>query len=72
MATVIKTKKGNKIVLRNPSEKAKRYARQLRKGIVQETGEKLDTFQIGFRVGYLKARSDNAKAYNARKKNKIV
>jgi len=36
-----KTKSGKKIVLRNPAEKGKRYARQLRNGTVAETGEKL-------------------------------
>lgn len=63
MAKIINTKKGKKVVLRNPSEKAKRYARQLKSGQVQETGAKLKPTDKAFRIGYLTARSDNAKAY---------
>ena len=41
MSKLIKTKNGNTIVLRNPAEKAKRFARQMKAGCVRETGEKL-------------------------------
>lgn len=63
------TKKG--IVLRNPAEKAKRFASQLKSGKVVETGKKLSGVERAYRVGYLNARSDNAKAfkYNQRKNN---
>lgn len=64
MATVVKTKKGYKIVLLNPAEKGKRYSRQLKKGYVDETGEVLSSEAKAYRGGYLNARSDNAKAYN--------
>ena len=67
MAKIINTKKGKKVVLRNPSEKAKRYARQLKSGQVQETGAKLKPTDKAFRIGYLTARSDNAKAYKSNK-----
>lgn len=63
MATVVKCKKGNKIVLLNPAEKGKRFARQLKNKCVSETGEVLDEKGKAFRAGYLTARSDNAKAY---------
>ena len=57
----VKVKNG--IILRNPAEKGKRYARQLKKGYVSETGEKLTDKQKAWRSGYLSARSDSAKAY---------
>ena len=56
-----KTKTG--IILRNPSEKGKRYARQLKNGKVAETGKSLSKEDRAFRSGYLTARSDSAKAY---------
>lgn len=65
MAKVVKTKTGKKIVLLNPNEKAKRYARQLKIGKVRETGKKLSTNDMAFRVGYLSAQHDNAKAFCA-------
>ena len=70
MAKIINTKKGGKVVLRNPSEKGKRYARQLKSGKVQETGKKLSNTDKAFRIGYLTARSDNAKAYKSKNKPK--
>lgn len=65
MAFYVKTKKGHTIVLRNPSEKAKRYARQLKNGVVAETGKKLSPTDRAHHIGYLQARSDNAKAYKS-------
>lgn len=65
MSTVIKTKSGHKVVLLNPAEKAKRYARQMKSGKVTETKKTLTSEQMAFRAGYLSARSDAAKAYNA-------
>lgn len=63
MAKVIRHKSGKKVVLLNPAEKGKRYARQLKSGFVSETGEKLTKVDRAFRRGYLTARSDNAKAF---------
>ena len=68
MAKVVYTKKGNKKILRNPAEKSKRYARQLKNKAVTETGEVLTDTQLAYRSGYLDARRDNAKAYNHNKK----
>lgn len=65
MSTQIKTKTGKKIVLLNPAEKAKRYARQMKKGTVTETGKKLTKTDLAYRAGYLSARQDNAKAYKS-------
>lgn len=65
MSRIYKTKKGDNIVLLNPAEKGKRYARQLKHGYVQETGVVLTPTGKSFRIGYLTARSDNAKAYKS-------
>lgn len=53
----------NGIILRNPAEKAKRFARQMKSGVVRETGQELDSCDMAFRAGYLQARQDSAKAY---------
>ena len=53
------------IVLRNPAEKAKRYARQMKSGCVRETGEQLDYAGLCYRAGYLQARQDSANAYKS-------
>ena len=66
----IKLKNG--IVLRNPAEKAKRYARQMKNGCVTETGQKLSATDLAFRAGYLQARRDSANAFNSNKKKKRV
>jgi len=58
------------IILRNPAEKAKRYARQMKSGKVRETGQELSPYDMAFRAGYLTARSDSAKAYNYNRKAK--
>lgn len=57
----VKTKNG--IILRNPAEKAKRYARQMKSGCVTETGKELSSSDMAYRAGYLDARKDSAKAY---------
>lgn len=57
----------NGIVLRNPAEKAKRYARQMKSGVVRETGEVIDSNGFAYRAGYLDARKDSAKAYCSNK-----
>ena len=65
MAKKIKTSSGTTIILRNPAEKAKRYARQMKNGKVTETGKKLNSNDMAYRAGYLDSRSDNAKCYKA-------
>lgn len=56
----------NGIILRNPAEKAKRFARQMKNGRISETGEQLDCCGMAYRAGYLQARQDSANAYNAK------
>lgn len=70
MATRITTKNGHKIVLLNPSEKSKRFARQMKNGVIKETGKKLSPTDYAFRAGYLEARKDIAKAFNSNKKKR--
>lgn len=65
MSVRIKTKTGKKIVLLNPSEKAKRYARQMKNGKVTETGKRLSRTDLAWRAGYLQARKDSANAFNS-------
>lgn len=67
MPKIVNTRSGKRIVLRNPAEKASRYASQLKSGFVKETNEVLTKEQRAYRKGYLGARSDNAKAYCAKK-----
>lgn len=63
MATLIKTKNGKQIVLLNPAERSKRYARELKKGCKQD-GTPLDDYERGLRAGVLYERSTQAKIYN--------
>lgn len=55
------------IILRNPAEKAKRFARQMSNGKISETGQELDRCGMAYRAGYLQARKDNANAYNSKR-----
>ena len=77
MATIIKTKTGKDITLLNPSEKSKKYASELKTGHrytnkgeykVDKDGVvlNLDCCSASYRMGYLAARKDNAKVYNAK------
>ena len=63
MATLITTKKGQKIVLLNPSERSKRYARELKRGCKQD-GTPLTESEASFRKGVLNERNLQAKIYN--------
>lgn len=71
MARVHTTKTGKKIILRNPAEKAKRYARQLKNGYVTETGEKITKDGRAYRAGYLDSRKDSAKAWKYNRKKRM-
>lgn len=62
-----KTKDGKWIRLLNPAQKGRKYASDLRLGRDTFTGKPLRDTQKAHRSGYLKARSDNAKAWKARK-----
>jgi hypothetical protein len=68
MAKEITTKNGTVITLRNPAEKGKRFAEQLKSRKVKETGEIIEkgSEAYGYRRGYLQARRDGADAYNAK------
>lgn len=55
MAKIITGKNGKKIVLLNPSERAKRYSRELANG-KKQNGEKLTAAEAGFRMGVLDER----------------
>ncbi len=63
MATLIKTKNGKQIVLLNPAERSKRYARELSKGTKQD-GTPLTDYERGLRAGVLSERSVQAKIFN--------
>lgn len=67
MARIFKTKSGKKFVFLNPSEKGKRFSRQLRSG-KDQNGKALSDTAKAWRSGYLAARQDSAKAYNAKHK----
>lgn len=51
-----KTKNG--LVVRTPEEKAKRFERQLKRGMVTETGEALTKNDRTYRVAYINAVND--------------
>lgn len=63
MATLITTKKGKKIVLLNPAERSKRYAREMQSGIKHD-GTPLTSEEKAFRAGVLNERGLQAKIYN--------
>lgn len=63
MATVIETKNGKKVVLLNPAERSKRYARELANG-VKHDGTPLTETEAAFRIGVLNERKTQAKIYN--------
>ena len=63
MATLIKTKNGKKVVLLNPAERSKRYARELSNGRKQD-GSPLTETEAAFRMGVLNERKTQAKIYN--------
>ncbi len=63
MATLIKTKSGRKVVLLNPAERSKRYARELSNGRKQD-GSPLTETEEAFRMGILNERKTQAKIYN--------
>lgn len=62
MAKIITGKNGKKIVLLNPSERAKRYSRELANG-KKQNGEKLTAAEAGFRMGVLDERKTQVKIY---------
>lgn len=69
MATVVTTKSGRKVVLLDPAERSKKYARELKNGRSMITGEPLTATQAGFRIGVLNERKLQAKIYTKKQKN---
>ena len=70
----ISKKTGTKVILLNPAERSKRYARELRHNRKQD-GSPLSDVEAGFRMGVLNERATQAKIYNKKhgrkgKKNK--
>ena len=63
MATVITTRKGKKVVLLNPAERSKRYARELSSGRKRD-GTPLTETEAAFRMGVLNERKTQAKIFN--------
>lgn len=53
--------------LLNPAQKSRRYSKEIKTKKNVYTGNQLSNTQLAHRSGYLKARSDNAKAFNSRK-----
>ena len=71
-----------KVILANPSDKARKYASELKsKQKLTYSGEvkkdkngkkiKLNKASASYRIGYLQARSDNAKAFKSKLRNNI-
>lgn len=65
---VMTTKTGKKFTLLNPDEKARKYAVELRSGRNVYTGNQLNDTQLAHRSGYLSARKDSARCFNAKKR----
>ena len=62
MATVVVNRKGKKVVLLNPAERAKRYASELKSG-KKKSGKRLTAAEAGLRMGVLKERATQAKIW---------
>ena len=68
----VKTKNGKWIQLLNPSQKGRKYSKELKSRKSVYNGRPLAPTQLSFRSGYLKARSDNAGAWKANKAKKAA
>lgn len=62
MAMIITVKNGRKVVLLNPAERSKRYARELKSGYKHD-GSPLSVAEASFRMGVLNERAVQAKIY---------
>ena len=77
MSVKVKTQSGKTITLLNPSEKAEKFAKELKHGVKRTNSGsfklnkgkaiKLTPTEASYRSGYLDARQDNAKAYKSKK-----
>lgn len=81
MAVTVTSRTGKRVTLLNPAEKGDKFARELRRGYKQtnsgslklgknKKGVKLTDTERAYRSGYLAARNDSAKCYNAKKRRK--
>lgn len=80
MAVVVKGSKGQDVYLLNPSEKGAKFARELKEkkhrfnsGAFKLENKKsipLKPTEAAYRMGYLAAQKDNAKAYKHNQKKK--
>lgn len=81
MSFVTTNRKGNKVVLLNPAEKAAKYADELRNGIRYTNDNRykvdkdgvvlgLDKAQRAYRSSYLDARKDSANCYKYKQKKR--
>ena len=77
MAVTVKNRKGNEVTLLNPAEKGRKFADELKNGVkLTNKGQlkmskdskpiRLTDTEKAYRSGYLSARKDSAKAYNAK------
>lgn len=82
MSVVVTSKNGKKVTLLNPSEKGKKFAKELKQGVKRTNSGKVKTDknkkgirltkeERAYRAGYLTAQSDSAKCYNATHKGKV-
>lgn len=72
MATIVTNKKGERVVLLNPAERAELYARSLRDNYNPRTGDALTAKGRAYRSGYLAARRDNARAWKHNQKKRAA
>ena len=75
MAVVVKSRKGKKVTLLNPSEKSTKYAMELKNNIRLTNNceckdcSGLTETQKAYRSGYLAAQKDNQKAFKSKHPN---
>ena len=80
---IVTNRKGKKIRLMNPNQKAKKFAEELKNDLhftnfgdvkVKRNGKpkRLSDTQKAYRSGYLSARKDNAKAYKSNQRKRVV
>ena len=80
MAVVVVGKKGQDVVLLNPQEKRNKFFVELTKGVKRtnsgsfklknKKAQKLTKEERAYRVGYIQAQNDSARAYNSKKNKK--
>ena len=61
---------GKRKYIFNPSQRGEKYAKELNTKEDAFTKQKLSNTQLAYRSGYLKSRSDNARAHNYNKRKK--